>query len=403
MEQGLLSIIVPVYNSRHDLARCVESILAQTYSNLEVILVDDGSTDNSGSLCDNYAREDTRVKAIHKANGGQQDARSAGIAAAKGEWIGFVDSDDWIERDMYEALISDIENADLAASGFFKHDKTGNIIGIWTDPLEEGFYTGKDQMEYLYNNLIIYNGEQGKLSSGGITACLWCKLFRASIVKKIYQKANVFIKNEEDFLFCFLYLLECKKIRITHKYYYHYMENAGSVMHRLNFNYLHERNILYLAVDQALKGHWMEAALKKQFQKRFMYGLLNGLYHYMQFDEAIGIPAYSYANEKEIQGKRIVLFGAGKVGRSFYRDIKAKNMAEVVSWIDNDPPEEEVMGMRISHPERILVVDYDYIVCSVLQEGQAKAMKEQLAALGILEDKVLWREPVCMMRNYFFK
>lgn len=97
-----ISVIVPVYNVEQYLPRCVESILAQTYENLEILLVEDGTKDNSGAICDAYARQDARVKAIHKENGGLSSARNAGIDAATGDYLSFVDSDDWIEPDMYE-------------------------------------------------------------------------------------------------------------------------------------------------------------------------------------------------------------------------------------------------------------------------------------------------------------
>ena len=102
--EKLVSVIVAVYNIEEYLPRCVDSILAQTYRNLEIILVDDGSKDQSGSICDSYAEKDRRIKVIHKKNGGLSDARNAGMDAATGEYIGFVDGDDWIEPDMYRAM-----------------------------------------------------------------------------------------------------------------------------------------------------------------------------------------------------------------------------------------------------------------------------------------------------------
>ena len=101
-----ISVIVPVYNVEQYLPRCVESILAQTYENLEILLVDDGTKDNCGAICDAYARQDERVKVIHKENGGLSSARNAGIDVSTGEYFSFVDSDDWIEPDMYEKMMA---------------------------------------------------------------------------------------------------------------------------------------------------------------------------------------------------------------------------------------------------------------------------------------------------------
>ena len=100
----LISVIVPVYNILDCLERCVNSICAQTWKNLEILLVDDGSTDGTGKLCDLLAEKDDRIRVFHKPNGGSSSARNLGISMAKGKWIGFVDSDDWIEPQMYERL-----------------------------------------------------------------------------------------------------------------------------------------------------------------------------------------------------------------------------------------------------------------------------------------------------------
>lgn len=111
MNNKLISVIVPVYNVEHYLNRCVDSILAQTYSDLEILLVDDGSTDSSGAICDAYARQDARVQVIHKKNGGLSDARNCGIEHAKGRYFCFVDSDDGIAPQMIEVLYRNLLNA----------------------------------------------------------------------------------------------------------------------------------------------------------------------------------------------------------------------------------------------------------------------------------------------------
>lgn len=117
-----LSIVVPIYNMEKYLKKCVDSILAQTYANLEIILVDDGSTDSCGEICDEYAEKDGRIRVIHKENGGLSDARNAGIEAATGEYMGFVDSDDYIVRDMYMALHDALvrNSASIAVCGYEK-------------------------------------------------------------------------------------------------------------------------------------------------------------------------------------------------------------------------------------------------------------------------------------------
>ena len=116
MEKDLISVIVPVYKVEKYLEKCIESVLKQTYTNLQIILVDDGSPDNCGKICDEYAKKDSRIEVIHKANGGLSDARNVGISKAKGRYIGFVDSDDYIKEDMYEILLNLIKKYDADVS-----------------------------------------------------------------------------------------------------------------------------------------------------------------------------------------------------------------------------------------------------------------------------------------------
>lgn len=122
MEMPLVSVIVPVYKVEPYLHRCVDSILIQTYTNLEIILVDDGSPDNCGTICDEYAKKDKRIKVIHKKNGGQSEARNVGLDMAKGEYVTFVDSDDWIHNQYIEILYNDIiqANADVSMCTFVR-------------------------------------------------------------------------------------------------------------------------------------------------------------------------------------------------------------------------------------------------------------------------------------------
>lgn len=158
MKNPLISIIVPVYNIETYLPRCIESVLQQTYTNLELILVDDGSKDKSGEICDEYQRKDNRVQVIHKENGGSSSARNVGIRAAKGQYLGFVDSDDYVEKNMYETMVRGIE-------------RTGcNIIQVSRDEIdEEGNLMPnvcempKEQLEYsseeFLKELLLHKGD----------------------------------------------------------------------------------------------------------------------------------------------------------------------------------------------------------------------------------------------------
>lgn len=176
----MVSIIVPVYKVEPFLHRCVDSLLAQTYQNLEIILVDDGSPDNCGRICDEYAAKDPRVKVIHKKNGGVSVARNVGIEAAKGNYITFVDSDDWVEPWSYQILrqLMIEHDADIA-EGALRYYRP------WKK--ERQYYQGKNT-----KNVQVYTNEQalerlyfGPELLSDISICVPCKLYRASLLKKL--------------------------------------------------------------------------------------------------------------------------------------------------------------------------------------------------------------------------
>ena len=180
----LITIIVPVYNIMEYLPRCVHSITAQTYTNLELILVDDGSTDGTGVLCDELAAEDSRIRVLHKENGGSSSARNLGLAHAKGAYIGFIDSDDYVEPDMYERLLAGIRNyqVQVAQIGRDEIDMGGNRLpNICQPPREDSVISHQDFLK----ELLMHRGD-----------CSFCtKLFARELLEG--QEFPVGVLNED--------------------------------------------------------------------------------------------------------------------------------------------------------------------------------------------------------------
>ena len=148
----LISVIVPIYKVERYLPKCVDSILSQTYSNLELILVDDGSPDGCGKLCDDYAARDNRVRVIHKPNGGLSDARNAGIQIARGKYLAFVDSDDWIEPDTYASMLPLMEKygAKIVCAGRYDEDGLTGEAKVGLCPEKEEFVPGKELVRRIF-------------------------------------------------------------------------------------------------------------------------------------------------------------------------------------------------------------------------------------------------------------
>lgn len=217
MKDNKISVVVPVYNIENYINKTVESICNQTYRNIEIILVDDGSSDNSGRIIDEIAAKDSRVKVIHQKNGGVTFARISGIRIASGDWIGFVDGDDYIESDMYETLLKNAikHHADISHCGYQM--------------------VFPSRVDYYHNskNLVIQNHETGLydiLSGDYIEPGLWNKLYRADIVKKVIDQGLIdsSIRINEDLLMNYYFF----KLSDTSVFYdicpYHYILRKGS-------------------------------------------------------------------------------------------------------------------------------------------------------------------------------
>ncbi|GHV79691.1 hypothetical protein AGMMS49944_14820 [Spirochaetia bacterium] len=215
MNEILLSVIVPVYNVKPYLERCIESIIHQTYRNLDIIVVDDGSTDGSDAICDEYAKKDDRITVIHKQNGGLSDARNAGLAVAKGDLIGFVDSDDWLALDMYEVLIDNHvkTGADIVACGFY--DVRNNTYR-------------KNTRDGLYDKDTVLTAEAGLnlLVSDKIHNYAWNKIYTKELFKKhIFPVGKTF----EDIYTMYKLFQEAALISIAGVYKYYYFHRIGSI------------------------------------------------------------------------------------------------------------------------------------------------------------------------------
>lgn len=220
-----LSVIVPVYKAENFLGRCVDSILGQTFSDLELILVDDGSPDRSGGICDSYAARDSRVRCIHKENGGVSSARNAGLDMAAGEYITFVDSDDYIDAGMYDQMMEKaVGGADVVLCDCLKEFPEKSVV--YTHPIRPGFYSREMlEKEYFPHLLMMENVEY----PATISNCLL--LFRRELAEGVRYLAGV--RYSEDLLF---------GARIVHRansfYYmkgqtfYHYVMNPASATHK---------------------------------------------------------------------------------------------------------------------------------------------------------------------------
>ena len=214
MNNSKVSIVVPIYNTEAYLERCVDSILAQIYDNIEIILVDDGSSDSSPEICDRYAERNSRVKVVHKKNGGLSSARNAGLNVATGDYIGFVDSDDYVSTDMYGLLVERLEgsNCDISNVMYVRVDEEGNETPSRVTHMADCEISS----EQFVRELMLHTGD--------VSVCT--KLFRAELFEKVRFSEG---KLNEDLLFMLEMLSVVKSVAFVGRVGYYYFTRSGSI------------------------------------------------------------------------------------------------------------------------------------------------------------------------------
>lgn len=210
-EKGVVSVIVPIYNAEKYLSKCIESILTQTYKKLEILLIDDGSSDKSGEICDRYAAADSRIKVVHRENKGVAYTRNEGLDMASGEYITFVDSDDYIHPCMYECMLKSMHkhNAQIVTCGYkrVQEDEKVSLDKLPEEVLEEVIQSSQDKINYVY------------LKHYGDATLLWNKICRSELWKDIRCPVG---KVYEDETLTFRALYNAEKIVCVHEdLYYH--------------------------------------------------------------------------------------------------------------------------------------------------------------------------------------
>lgn len=210
-----ISVIIPIYKVEAYLDKCVQSVVGQSYQNLEIILVDDGSPDNCGAMCESWARRDSRIKVVHKENGGLSDARNAGLAVATGELISFIDSDDWIEPEflqtLYDAMVN--QDAQIAECAIHLVDEDGNILRDRSPSKTEVIET-KEALRRL-------------ILEEGVFQTVWNKLYRREVMDGILFEKGKY--NEDDF-WTYQVFDRTEKLALVDKPMLNYLQRGGSIM-----------------------------------------------------------------------------------------------------------------------------------------------------------------------------
>lgn len=377
----LITIVVPVYNAEHTLKRCMDSILSQTYKCLEIILVNDGSTDRSGILCDQYRQQDERIKVIHTKNNGSVTARKIGSYAASGDYVGFVDSDDYIDKNMYQSMYEMTEGGtcDMVGCGCLEDDihNSRKILNMATPGIYEGEIFEK------IKHCMMFDMQKG---GPAVFQSVWSKIFKKDILVKVMESIDSQITIGDDAAVVYPFLLEARKIALSDSCFYHYVVNDNSMTHSNDCSIFEKIHLFQ---------HYMTCYFEKCDN---IYGLKKQLNYYMLHLIDIGIAnvfGIRYKRDRilglgsELNAKKVVLYGAGKVGKEYYLQILKKENIDIVAWVDKKLAGKEIYCREIQEPEIIKSVEFDYILTAVASEQMAEEIKDELTVFCD-NKKIIW-------------
>lgn len=379
-EKFKISIVVPIYNEEKYLDECIFSITNQTYRNLEIILVDDGSTSSCAKKCDSYCLKDSRIRVFHKKNEGLFKARRDGINIATGEYIGFVDADDWIEKDFYKEMVKMMEKApDIITSSNYYRDYSNGVSEVF-DNKRTGYWE-KDEFE---SEVLPYFIKTTDFFDTEFPASMCVFLFKAQMIRKVINKINKDLKMSEDCVVVIMSLLSANSFAVTPYRGYHYRYNIESMCHYTK-NVKEALKEAYEAIDGEIeKSIYDQRNLQKKNDFVLFHNLMHTAYHeVLKLSDDFLFP---YSNVRK--GSKIIIYGAGTTGKQMYKAIQGNNEYEIKAIADKNWKSYKDGELTVIAPEDILQYDFDYIVIAILYANVRKQVKQSLVELGIEIDKI---------------
>lgn len=377
----LISVVVPIYNIEEYISECIESIIRQTYQNIQIILVDDGSKDCSGTICDQYAASDKRIEVIHQSNKGLVAARKSGLERAQGDYIGFVDGDDYIEADMYENLLREIRKSDtdFVHTGFMQNGDT-------KIPFKKRIlYLSKaEEKEKIIKTAIF-----GK--DNYIAPSIWSKLFKTHIIKECYVQVPDNAQYGEDLICLCICIEKCNKVMLLDEAYYHYRYRRDSITNEKNLKGLENVFRYFGNVCDTLVQYKCYEELKDMIMENVCANILRKMSVISKND--FQIARYYFPDSDKLQGKKVVIYGAGVVGKDYYAQISRYMDCNIVAWVDTHPEKYEYPHIKLFGPEKLNTIEYDILLIAVGKEKIAQEISFFLKEHGVEERKIFWSEP----------
>lgn len=365
-----ISVIVPIYDVAPFLPKCIESILNQSFSDFELILVNDGSPDNSHDICLHYQEIDKRIIIINKQNGGLLSARKAGLESAHAEFISFVDGDDWIDVDFLASMyrIVELHQVDLVISGHIRafEGRNEKMAPLY----KQGVYSSSSLTELLNNML-----NTSTFFQHGVSTYVWNKLFRRGILSEILFHIPNEITMGEDAAITYSYMPLCTVIGITNSCNYFYRQRVNSMVKSIQSSELEKKHLTNLV-------YYLNSAL---FDKLDTIKLRRDILYYLYSQALVRFGGLISDSQEYIpfqglkKGDKVLVYSSGTFGQRVIAFNKIHNVFQLASWIDLDHIESNDLGLKVDSPFFESANDYDSIIIASIDGSQIEQILNLLS------------------------
>lgn len=395
----LISIIVPVYNVELYLRDCIDSIINQTYTSIEIILVDDGSTDNSGRICDEYAKKYIKIKVIHQANRGLTVVRKVGVQMSSGRYVGFVDGDDWIDPSMYEVLYKYVKqkNVDIVTSSGYREYQWGQGNKKLEDTVADGIYNLSGEDSYILDYIFSSSFSEKPHLNGAV----WNKLFKREIINKVLNSMDEHVHGFMDDNVCVVgAVINSNSIYVTHECLYHHREHPEAFSYTKKPNGLMQVNYAYLSLKKIIEDTGYKNKLYKALCEHTSMRILQA-YNFMFEDDNFKLPVYLFRSNKIPVHSKVIIYGYGNVGKDFIHQIQLDNIYEIVGVADKNAKNIK-SEYKVYTSDELLGIRYDFIIIAVEKGDLAQQIQQELVLNGIKQEIIIWEKPLSIF-EYFRK
>lgn len=378
MSNKTISIIVPAFNAEKYIEKCLNSIVNQSYKELEIIVIDDGSHDSTADICRNFINCSKKFTLIEQNNMGTVAARKRGLEVASGELVGFVDADDWVEPDMYQELYDVWANnsfPDIVTSGMV-FEKNEDITNHF-DGIDAGLYN-RDYIENIISKGFIKKTDDFDFR---ILTSVCPKLIKKTVALESIKKIDEQVNIGEDGLFVAFLLSQANSILVTKKLYYHYIVKEGT--QNSAFSCETYKRLLHLknCVDSKLGNSAYEENMKMQISEYVKGYLINITKELFNID--IDNSTFVFPYEKIKPYSRVIIYGAGRVGKQYYQQLTRGNYAQIVAWTDKNADSMRIYSDLFMNLDESLKRGFDYIVIAINDLTIHDEVKKTLVDRGV--------------------